>query len=405
MKDTGKNEIDLLLRSMGKRGGESSIGNKGKSAGFADHLDADELNAYAEQALPAATRARYTAHLADCSSCRKIVRDLAMATGVSTRERQVAEVTATTFWDKLRAVLSPPVLRYGVPALALLAVITFSVVSLRQQARREADLVAQNSTPELSTADNKPASAGPQEGVAPANQDRITTVEKAPANGEKKPGADNGEVAVTRSKSLADAPAAPVEAPANAAKGDTTSGAVAQPSYAPEPPAAPPAKAQVASVDTRKNEEDERTKKLAKEKDQNVVVDGVSSEISSKPRGREEASEAQGAKSKSRVAAAAGRGGGALSTLEARRAPAADAKRSDADKDTQTVDIAGRRFRKQGNAWVDTGYDSSRSTINIARGSEQYRALVADEPTIRSIADQLRGEVIVVWKGRAYRIE
>ena len=66
-----------------------------------------------------------------------------------------------------------------------------------------------------------------------------------------------------RSKSLADAPPAPVEAPANAAKGDTTSGAVAQPSYAPEPPAAPPAKAQVASVDTRKNEEDERTKKVS----------------------------------------------------------------------------------------------------------------------------------------------
>ena len=106
MKDTGKNEIDLLLRSMGKRGGESSIGNKGKSGAFAAHLDADELNAYAEQALPAATRARYTAHLADCSSCRKIVRDLAMATGVSTRERQVAQVTATTLGQAARSIVS-----------------------------------------------------------------------------------------------------------------------------------------------------------------------------------------------------------------------------------------------------------------------------------------------------------
>jgi hypothetical protein len=40
----------------------------------------------------------------------------------------------------------------------------------------------------------------------------------------------------------------------------------------------------------------------------------------------------------------------------------------------------------------------------VTRGSEQYRALVADEPGIKTIADQLGGEVIVVWKGRAYKI-
>jgi hypothetical protein len=40
----------------------------------------------------------------------------------------------------------------------------------------------------------------------------------------------------------------------------------------------------------------------------------------------------------------------------------------------------------------------------MARGSEQFRALVADEPEIKKIAEQLDGEVIVVWKGRAYRI-
>jgi hypothetical protein len=40
----------------------------------------------------------------------------------------------------------------------------------------------------------------------------------------------------------------------------------------------------------------------------------------------------------------------------------------------------------------------------LARGSESFRALVADEPAINTIAEQLDGEVIVVWKGRAYRI-
>ena len=40
----------------------------------------------------------------------------------------------------------------------------------------------------------------------------------------------------------------------------------------------------------------------------------------------------------------------------------------------------------------------------MARGSEQFRALIADEPVIGTIAKQLDGEVIVVWKGHAYRI-
>ena len=53
---------------------------------------------------------------------------------------------------------------------------------------------------------------------------------------------------------------------------------------------------------------------------------------------------------------------------------------------------------------MDTAYQSGRATVEVARSSEQYRALVADETEIRKIADQLDGEVIMVWKGKAYRI-
>jgi len=66
--------------------------------------------------------------------------------------------------------------------------------------------------------------------------------------------------------------------------------------------------------------------------------------------------------------------------------------------------VAGRQFRKRGNLWMDTAYNSSMSTLTLNRGSESYRSLVADEPAIRTIADSLDGEVIIVWKGKAYRI-
>ena len=57
-------EIDAILRKA--RGGESVILNN-------SHLDADEISAFAENALPDAARMRFTAHFADCGRCRKIL--------------------------------------------------------------------------------------------------------------------------------------------------------------------------------------------------------------------------------------------------------------------------------------------------------------------------------------------
>jgi hypothetical protein len=77
----------------------------------------------------------------------------------------------------------------------------------------------------------------------------------------------------------------------------------------------------------------------------------------------------------------------------------------DKNKDNGVMrSVGGRRFRKQNEMWVDTAYDSGSAIVNVARSSEQYRALIADEPTIKTIAEQLEGTIIVVWKGRTYRI-
>ena len=73
--------------------------------------------------------------------------------------------------------------------------------------------------------------------------------------------------------------------------------------------------------------------------------------------------------------------------------------------EVETRSVMGRHFTRQGDAWVDTAYEYSQATVQVARGSDQFRALVADEPAIRTIAAQLDGVVIVVWKNRAYRIQ
>jgi hypothetical protein len=73
--------------------------------------------------------------------------------------------------------------------------------------------------------------------------------------------------------------------------------------------------------------------------------------------------------------------------------------------EVETRSVMGRTFTREGDAWVDTAYEYSRATVRVARGSDQFRALVADEPAIRTIAENLNGIVIVVWKNRAYRIQ
>jgi septal ring factor EnvC (AmiA/AmiB activator) len=84
---------------------------------------------------------------------------------------------------------------------------------------------------------------------------------------------------------------------------------------------------------------------------------------------------------------------------------AEDSRRRDGDESSdETRTVAGRKFRRQGGAWIDTSYNAGQPFTTVRRNSEQFRALVADEPELRRIAGALGGEVTVVWKGRAYRI-
>ena len=94
---------------------------------------------------------------------------------------------------------------------------------------------------------------------------------------------------------------------------------------------------------------------------------------------------------------------GGSGTGSLKRAPADKAQKDD-ERAVETRSVAGRSFRKSAGVWIDTAYDSSKDITSVARGSEQYRALIADEPSIKTIADELDGQIVIVWKGRTYRI-
>src|SRR5688572_8247281 len=152
MKKANNNEMDLVLQSLAKRG-ESSL--FAQAAGWKSendmsaHLDADELNSYAEGVVPETARARYTEHLADCAACRRVVVSLTQALGPAPQVIKAEEQRGKSLWDKLGALLSLPVLRFGVPALALTAILSIAFLMWRREQR--ADFVAQHQ-PEVMTA-------------------------------------------------------------------------------------------------------------------------------------------------------------------------------------------------------------------------------------------------------------
>lgn len=385
MKHQNNNEMDMLLRGLA--GGPANVSAEKDVQG--NHLDPDEMNAFAEGQVPQRARARYVAHLADCAQCRQIVSTLVQTSGVATAPTDSAVgAKSSSFWTQLTTLFSPAVLRYAVPAVGLAAIMGVLLFAWRQQ--QDTSFVAQRDTKsDAQVAPNANAQPYSEPKTTPGAPTGMSTANEAPhkttgpvAAGEKS--GIVGGLADTSASAVKEAPPVTTEAPASRN----------EPMFALEPQAAPPPPpkpADAAETDklalAKKDEDRERaavrqaqvyeTKTKSDDAFRNRSSDAPATGTVAAPRRR-----AQG------IGAARAR-----EDVETRRGA-----------EVEERSVGGKQFRREGNAWIDTSYSSGRSTVNVSRGSEQYRALIADEPSIRTFAEQLSGEVIVVWKGKAYRI-
>ncbi len=411
MKQANNNEVDLLLRSFAKGRDDSALRSASASAGgngaFPEHLDTDELNSYAEGVAPAAARARYTAHLADCEACRRIVIDLSQAAGAVNRIEVSRQESGPGFWQKLAAVFSPAVLRFAVPAVVLAAVIGIVLVGVQQQ--RLAGLVALN---EQRAVDARTPSGGLKQAEATTANSSSGPQAVAPKAGESPTVNDSIAGKNNRVDKTADPAAPDVEtgafATTPAAKDGTARGkagevAQSQPFYALEPKvgadAPPPATVQTEKDDTLDLAKEQSAKREEQERRQR---DDFRNQPSDEHGPNRAATQRSGPSNNSQQNV-----GGFILGRSGPNAENKKAKVEDKAKpsEVETQYVSGRTFAREGNAWVDTAYESSRATIKVKRGSEQFRALVADEPGLGAIANQLKGVVVVVWKNRAYRIQ
>ena len=410
-------QIDVLLR---RHAGRVRSGHP------TEHLDADELNAFAEGALPAAARSRYMSHLADCDDCRKVASQLAISSGaiVAAEAESTADQQGYSWWKRISAFFSPLTLRYAAFAVVLVTVLGGVVLITRRS--RETNFVARNESGKgAQVSAVKPADSAPPSGLIQAERDNSNrpgaafsvtpsqTINKQDAskvaeNPPPKPGEETMKVDT------------PVVAAKKAAE------PYSSPSYAPPPPVeteraqSAPREAQVLpgnetsgqrksessadmySVDKHKVLDRSRAGELAKDsraEDDNKRV-GVNQAPASQASNRGGSDEkAAPRRDVDSLARARNAKEGRSQTTTAQSAGAETREAAEATPETRSA--GGRKFRRQGNAWVDSKFKASMTLKSISRGSSEFDAL---DSGIRSIAQQISGEVIVVWKGKAYSI-
>jgi hypothetical protein len=448
MREGFDKEIDSLLR----RTARAPAGARGNGAGASSpdsHLDADELAAFAEGALPESARMNAFSHLADCAECRTLAVNLARAAGVEAKlEKSAAAAASSTARESkpargwLASLFAPRALRFVAPALALCLVAAVSFIALRSRSDRGLVSLQESNRagarPSITTTqdNSQPSPEEPNTSGASANSNAASTnagAEEAPRNdkgaaetsvpkpenkdakedapdgsaasvlaGEKARGADAAAVPPPPpAKETEDVPASGAPAPTEIAKSAPVDNLPAPKSSEQHMKAGPPPPAQ-------NNEE--------------VASNEQSQKRVAQPRGLEAQSPDGGSRNQSRSAANNASTGGALAgsarddrDLRARRESppvakrgrseqdaASDAERTNAVEDLRSV--AGHRFRRDGGAWVDVNYKSSMSSTGVRRGTDAYRALVADIPELGRVAEALGGEVLVVVRGRAYHI-
>ena len=378
-------EIDAILRRS--RGGEGAGGN----GAAATHLDADAIVAFVENAVPDSVRRSYTSHFADCMRCRKLLsqtilmNDSAVGGTDRTVVPGVTDVIASVPW--YAKIFRTPGLAVAMGAL----VITFSGVLGYLVLRDSGD--AANST--VSQINEQPAAVP---GNGPYFDGGVTEPTAMNSNANRTSTNTMANTAVVSNATNAagitsnTAAAAPVDMLSTrqqesvAATRDMTLDGVkleAKPMAAAPPPAAVTGGA--AGADRDKKSAEERRAEDEKAKEVDSKDDASARKLSDAARMRRDAPVAAAKSGPARsgpVQMQSNQVGNIAGEMPVKRM------------------VGGKTFENRQGAWYDQTY-RGQATLNYRRSSVEYKSL---DGGLRSIADTLGGTVVVVWKGKAYRI-
>ncbi len=378
-------EIDALLRQTAQ--GETAFAAANPKSKIQNpksfHLGADEISAFAENALPEKTRAAYTAHLADCDRCRKILSNVISLNAESESGTVHAEekeiIPAPIPW--YRKLFAFPNLAYTLGALILVfsGIVVLTVLQ-NSNSLQNAEVSQVSEKMPTGKGMSSEGDAMPVESYSNSMMNSNMMMSNAASMNSASNGAANFSMMpsspVLTSNSNASArresdkdlkaepkAAAPQKVPADLAK--TTDESVS----AGAPP--PPPKETNYQVENEARKQQPAQNSTAQNQT-NIPLD--SRNVQSLPK---------------------------LTRRAEGKNKKLEESRNDAQENSiETTTVSGKTFKRTNNAWYDSAY-KGQPTINIMRGTKEYKKL---DSGLRGIAENLGGTVIVVWKERAYRI-
>lgn len=396
-------QIDTILRDLAK--GKSLAESPPVS-----HLDADELSAFAENALPQKARLRAMEHLADCQKCRKFLSTFALLSeeveSVTVQEevKTIAAIPEIPWYRKLFAF---PAISYAMGAMALLLVGTVGFLVL-QSSQDTANSVAKN---EPVAEKVKGPSGVSSDGEAPVSETYSANAANAASN-----------------TAMSAANVASSSANSNVVSNSTVSSANTATASEPKPMATPsalssPTPSASTSGDKAVGNADRDVKKddvpakggETESKSANEVVAAPTTERQTMDDNLNQRAETtQNRATQNQIMTPDGSNEARRSMPSAppmaKKAPAREdinsggegAKINKAEPKTpSTRTVAGKTFSNEKGVWTDSAYKGG-STTNVKRGTEDYKKL---DSGLRSTADYLGGTVVIVWKGKNYKIQ
>ena len=379
-------EIDALLRQTARSGG--FVSNQ-----TAAHLDADEISAFAENALPEKARQRSMAHLADCDKCRKSLSSLIALNSETENVEATHHAEGRNFiavpvpW--YRKLFAFPNLAYTMGALVLV----FSGITVYTVLQSAGD--SQN-TMVSQTYDKQPSGKGMSSDGDQTASESYSSNSAVSANTMMSNAAMNSTS--NSAANFSAIPSAPViTTNSNAAMSR-------EPTDKDLKPATKVLTPQKEPVDLAKTEDSMAagaTLPAPKERDRenDFQIDGELQKQQNQAQNSIAQNQTQimpDSRNVQRAPMPTMRAENKRESLEESKNDAAKKLKSAA-----TTNVGGKSFKRESNVWYDSTY-RGQTTQNITRGTNEYKKL---DSGLRGIAENLGGTVVVVWKAKAYRIQ
>jgi hypothetical protein len=379
-------EIEALLRQQSARESEGALANENPQSAIRNsHLDADEISAFAENALPEKIRQNYVLHLADCERCRKNLSNLILLnadTEIQTVRHSEKEAAALPIpW--YRNLFATPNLAYTLGALVLVfsGIAVFTILQNGDNARNmEVSQISERQTNGKGMSSDGDATQTETYSSNAMSNTTMMSSNTAAMNSSSANSSNfaipaspiataNSNAAVSRERdkdALPDAKSPVAEnAPTDLAK---TENSVA--GNAPQPTT--PAKE---NNDSAENETQSQQPVQNSPVQNQTTITPDSRNVQSSPK---------------------------LTRRAEDKSKKLEESRSDRqEKSVETTSVGGKTFKRTNNVWYDSAY-RGQATVNVTRGTNEYKKL---DSGLRGIAENLGGTFVVVWKEKAYRIQ